>query len=60
MKFSFSTVFDNTNKPKKLNLGAKLFVPKSGSRCHCGGGRGGEHRTSDVKTATSDVKSSYV
>ena len=27
----FSTVFDNTDKPKKSNLGAKIFASKS---CH--------------------------
>ena len=34
LKFSFSTVFDNTNKLKKSNLNTKLFVSQNGNFCH--------------------------
>ena len=36
IKEKFKTVFDNTDKLKKSNLGIKGFLPKSGNRCHFG------------------------
>ena len=34
LKFSFPTIFVNTEKLKKSHLGTKILVPKSGNRCH--------------------------